>query len=94
MIYSNNNASLSLGKFLTKITVKAISKIEDADVNELMRIAENVTAWASSNIIDSNQLDRIANALPSGIVDFAEPIPDEQESVEPDRLDPEEEAVS
>jgi ribosomal protein L12E/L44/L45/RPP1/RPP2 len=54
----------NLGTFLTKVTLKAIAKLDDADVDECMRIAENVMAWASAGTITSEQLDELLAALP------------------------------
>lgn len=54
----------NLGAFLTKITVKAVAKIDEGSADSIMRIAENVTAWATANIITSEQVDEIAAALP------------------------------
>lgn len=68
----------NLGTFLTKVTLKAISKLDQADVDECMRIAENVTAWANAGTITSEQLDLLLAALP---VNF------EEESEEPADLE-------
>lgn len=54
----------NLGAFLTKVTLKAISKLDQADVDECMRIAENVNAWANAGTITSEQLDLLLAALP------------------------------
>lgn len=54
----------NLGTFLTKVTLKAIAKLDEADVDECMRIAENVVAWANAGTITSEQLDMLLAALP------------------------------
>lgn len=54
----------NLGTFLTKVTLKAIEKLDEADVDECMRIAENVLAWANAGTITSEQLDILLAALP------------------------------
>ena len=53
-----------LGTFLTKVTLKAISKLDEADVDECMRIAENVFAWANDGTITEAQLELLLAALP------------------------------
>lgn len=62
----------NLGAFLTKVTLKAISKLDQADVDECMRIAENVTAWANAGTITSEQLDLLLAALPVNFEEEAE----------------------
>lgn len=57
----------NLGTFLVKVTLKAISKLDEADVDECMRIAENVLAWANAGTITSEQVDILLAALPVGI---------------------------
>jgi hypothetical protein len=74
----------NLGTFLVKVTLKAISKLDEADVDECMRIAENVFAWANAGTITSEQLDILLEALPIGL-EF-----EEEEEPEPEE-DPEEE---
>lgn len=54
----------NLGTFLTKVTLKAISKLDDADIDECMRIAENVVAWANAGVITDEQLEALLEALP------------------------------
>ena len=54
----------NLGTFLTKVTLKAIAKLDEADADECMRIAENVMAWANAGTITSEQLDMLLAALP------------------------------
>ena len=66
----------NLGAFLTKVTLKAISKLDQADVDECMRIAENVTAWANAGTITSEQLDLLLAALPVSFEEEAEEEPD------------------
>ena len=67
-----------LSKFVFRMTKIAISKLEDADASEAMRIAENVSRWASDGSITSAQLEELAELLP----DDAQPdIPEEQEPV-------------
>ena len=56
----------NLGTFLVKVTLKAISKLDEADVDECMRIAENVLAWANAGTITSEQVDILLAALPVG----------------------------
>lgn len=73
----------NLGAFLTKITLKAISKLEQADVDECMRIAENVTAWANAGTITSEQLDLLLAALPV-FEEEPEPTPEAEHPETPD----------
>ena len=54
----------NLGTFLTKVTLKAISKLDGASAEECMRIANNVNAWAESGTITESQLDELVAALP------------------------------
>ena len=61
-----------LGEFLTKVTLKAIAKLDEADVDECMRIAENVFAWANDGTLTSAQVDILLAALPIEL-DAAEP---------------------
>ncbi len=56
-----------LGDFLTKVTLKAISKLDEADVAECMRIAENVNAWYNAGTINDYQLETLIEALPISI---------------------------
>lgn len=74
----------NLGAFLTKVTLKAISKLDQADVDECMRIAENVVAWANAGTITSEQLDELLAALP---VDMAVEEPEAEPDVEPETPD-------
>jgi len=60
----------NIGTFLVKVTLKAIAKLDEADVDECMRIAENVAAWYSAGMIDEVQLQILMDALP---VDFEMP---------------------
>ena len=53
-----------IGDFLTRVTLKAISKLDEADVTECMRIAENVNAWYSAGTINDDQLAQLLAALP------------------------------
>jgi len=53
-----------IGEFVTRVTLRAISKLDAADVDECMRIAENVNAWYSAGTINDEQLERLLNALP------------------------------
>lgn len=70
----------NLGTFLTKVTLKAIAKLDEADVDECMRIAENVMAWANAGTITSEQLDMLLAALP---VDVSLEEPDASEGAAP-----------
>ena len=54
----------NLGTFLTKVTLKAIAKLDEADVDECMRIAENVMAWYNAGTITDAQLAILIEALP------------------------------
>lgn len=73
----------NLGAFLTKVTLKAIAKLDEADVDECMRIAENVMAWANAGTITSEQLDELLAALPvEAVAEEAEP-EQEDEPAEP-----------
>ena len=63
----------NLGTFLVKVTLKAISKLDEADVDECMRIAENVLAWANAGTITSEQVDILLAALPVDIEFEEEP---------------------
>jgi len=74
----------NLGAFLTKVTLKAISKLDQADVDECMRIAENVTAWANAGTITSEQLDLLLAALPVDFEEEAEPTPEAEQTETPD----------
>lgn len=74
----------NLGTFLTKVTLKAISKLDQADVDECMRIAENVTAWAGAGVVTSEQLDLLLAALPVEIEEEAEPAPEAEQPETPD----------
>ena len=71
----------NLGTFLVKVTLKAISKLDEADVDECMRIAENVLAWANAGTITSEQVDILLAALPVGF-DLEEEEEPEQAEVE------------
>lgn len=82
----------NLGAFLTKVTLKAISKLDQADVDECMRIAENVTAWANAGTITSEQLDLLLAALPVSFEEEAEEEPVELEE-EPGGTEDDEDAV-
>lgn len=53
-----------IGEFVTRVTLRAIAKLDAADVDECMRIAENVNAWYSAGTINDEQLERLLNALP------------------------------
>lgn len=63
----------NLGTFLVKVTLKAIAKLDEADVDECMRIAENVLAWANAGTITSEQVDILLAALPVDIEFEEEP---------------------
>lgn len=54
----------NLGTFLTKVTLKAISKLDESSSDECMRIATNVYTWASSEVITEKQVDELISALP------------------------------
>lgn len=71
----------NLGTFLVKVTLKAIAKLDEADVDECMRIAENVLAWANAGTITSEQVDILLAALPVDI-EFEEEPEEEPESSE------------
>lgn len=71
----------NLGTFLVKVTLKAISKLDEADVDECMRIAENVLAWANAGTITSEQVDILLAALPVGF-EF-----EEEEELEPEQAE-------
>jgi len=60
-----------LSAFLTRVTLKAISKLDEADVDEHMRIAENVKAWVSAKTMEVNHAEMIFAAM-----DWPEPIPE------------------
>lgn len=53
-----------IGEFVTRVTLRAIAKLDAADVDECMRIAENVNAWYNAGTINDEQLERLLNALP------------------------------
>ncbi|MBQ9002180.1 MAG: hypothetical protein IJ087_10035 [Eggerthellaceae bacterium] len=53
----------NLGTFLTKVTLKAIEKLDEADVDEHMRIAENVTAWVAAKKVAPNHAQMIFDAI-------------------------------
>lgn len=59
-----------IGEFVTRVTLRAIAKLDAADVDECMRIAENVNAWYNAGTINDEQLERLLNALP---VEVSEP---------------------
>ena len=69
----------NLGTFLVKVTLKAIAKLDEADVDECMRIAENVFAWANAGTITAAQLDVLLDALPIEL-EFDEEEPEEPET--------------
>ena len=54
----------NIGTFLVKVTLKAIAKLDEADVDECMRIAENVAAWYNAGTINDAQLQILLDALP------------------------------
>ena len=69
----------NLGTFLTKVTLKAISKLDGASAEECMRIAQNVNAWAEGGTITEAQLDELVAALPveaESVEDTTEDAPD------------------
>ena len=53
-----------IGDFLTRVTLRAIAKLDEADVTECMRIAENVLAWYNAGTITDAQLELLLAALP------------------------------
>ena len=57
-------AYTNLGAFLTQVTLTAIGKLENASVDECMRIATNVESWATAGSITEEQVDMLAAALP------------------------------
>jgi len=52
-----------LSAFLTRATLRAISKLDEADVDEHMRIAENVSAWVKAKMMAPNHAQMIFDAL-------------------------------
>lgn len=62
-------AYTNLGTFLTRVTIKAIEKLEDASADECMRIAANVNSWAAAGTITDDQVAQLAEALPGDFIE-------------------------
>lgn len=69
-----------IGEFVTRVTLRAIAKLDAADVDECMRIAENVNAWYNAGTINDEQLERLLNALPVEVSEGETPEPENEVS--------------
>lgn len=69
-----------IGDFLTRVTLRAIARLDEADVDECMRIAENVNAWYNAGTINDEQLERLLNALPVDVSEGETPEPENEVS--------------